>query len=238
MLDDIIYEARILIEKGGKCTVSSREIQTAVRLYFPGELAKHAVSEGTKAVMKYNANEGSTSQSNEEKSGLTFGIALVHKILKDKLRYTVSFGGSVYLASILEYICAELLELSGNCARDIKLARITPRQIGLAIRGDEELDKLFPGVVASAGVIPHIHRLLVSRFNTLGVEDGDGAGDGDGEGEGDGDGEREGDGDGNKPGLGFGGDAFGANPQTGSVFGGEAFGANPQTGSVFGGFNF
>jgi len=37
-------------------TISSREIQTAVRLILPGELAKHAVSEGTKAVTKYNSS--------------------------------------------------------------------------------------------------------------------------------------------------------------------------------------
>ena len=38
-----------------KSTISSREIQTAVRLLLPGELAKHAVSEGTKAVTKYTS---------------------------------------------------------------------------------------------------------------------------------------------------------------------------------------
>ena len=40
-----------------KSTISSREIQTAVRLILPGELAKHAVSEGTKAVTKYTASK-------------------------------------------------------------------------------------------------------------------------------------------------------------------------------------
>ena len=39
-------------------TLGSREVQTAVRLILPGELAKHAVSEGTKAVTKYNAATG------------------------------------------------------------------------------------------------------------------------------------------------------------------------------------
>ena len=39
-----------------KNTISSREIQTAVRLILPGELAKHAVSEGTKAVTKYTSS--------------------------------------------------------------------------------------------------------------------------------------------------------------------------------------
>jgi hypothetical protein len=39
-------------------TLGSREVQTAVRLILPGELAKHAVSEGTKAVTKFNAATG------------------------------------------------------------------------------------------------------------------------------------------------------------------------------------
>ena len=45
--------AREGLKKG---TLSSREIQTAVRLILPGELAKHAVSEGTEAVIKYTSN--------------------------------------------------------------------------------------------------------------------------------------------------------------------------------------
>ena len=40
-----------------KYTITSREIQTAVRLLLPGELAKHAVSEGTKAVTKYTSSK-------------------------------------------------------------------------------------------------------------------------------------------------------------------------------------
>ena len=39
-----------------RSTISSREVQTAVRLLLPGELAKHAVSEGTKAVTKYTSS--------------------------------------------------------------------------------------------------------------------------------------------------------------------------------------
>ena len=45
-----------------KQTLSSREIQTAVRLLLPGELAKHAVSEGTKAVTKFSAESGTKSK--------------------------------------------------------------------------------------------------------------------------------------------------------------------------------
>ena len=48
-------EAGKLTRYSKKMTVSSREIQTAVRLVLPGELAKHAVSEGTKAVTKFTS---------------------------------------------------------------------------------------------------------------------------------------------------------------------------------------
>ena len=51
----ICQEAGKLVMNNSKHTLSSREIQTAVRLLLPGELAKHAVSEGTKAVTKYSA---------------------------------------------------------------------------------------------------------------------------------------------------------------------------------------
>merc|ERR1712021_239409 len=52
----IAVEAGKLVRYNKKGTLSSREIQTAVRLILPGELAKHAVSEGTKAVTKYTSN--------------------------------------------------------------------------------------------------------------------------------------------------------------------------------------
>ena len=55
IFDKIANEAGKLVRYNKKGTLTSREIQTAVRLALPGELAKHAVSEGTKAVTKYNA---------------------------------------------------------------------------------------------------------------------------------------------------------------------------------------
>ena len=56
LFEQIATEAGRLARYNKKHTISSREIQTAVRLVLPGELAKHAVSEGTKAVTKYNSD--------------------------------------------------------------------------------------------------------------------------------------------------------------------------------------
>ena len=57
IFERIANEASRLAKLNKKSTVSSREIQTAVRLLLPGELAKHAVSEGTKAVTKYTSSK-------------------------------------------------------------------------------------------------------------------------------------------------------------------------------------
>ena len=58
IFEKIATETASLARYNKKPTVTSREIQTAVRLILPGELAKHAVSEGTKAVTKYNSSAG------------------------------------------------------------------------------------------------------------------------------------------------------------------------------------
>lgn len=57
IFERIAMEASRLTKYAKKSTMSSREIQTAVRLLLPGELAKHAVSEGTKAVTKYTSSK-------------------------------------------------------------------------------------------------------------------------------------------------------------------------------------
>jgi len=73
-------------------------------------------------------------------------------------------GAPVYLAAVLEYLCAEILELAGNAARDNKKSRIIPRHITLAVKNDEELNKLLGDVtIAQGGVLPNIHAVLLPK---------------------------------------------------------------------------
>ncbi|KAM0044856.1 putative transcription factor Hap3/NF-YB family [Helianthus debilis subsp. tardiflorus] len=99
------------------------------------------------------------------KAGLQFPVGRIGRFLK-KGRYAqrVGSGAPVYLAAVLEYLAAEVLELAGNAARDNKKNRIIPRHVLLAIRNDEELGKLLAGVtIAHGGVLPNINPILLPK---------------------------------------------------------------------------
>ena len=99
------------------------------------------------------------------RAGLQFPVGRVHRFLR-KGHYAdrVGSGAPVYLAAVLEYLSAEILELAGNAARDNKKARIVPRHLQLAVRNDEELNKLLSGVtIASGGVLPNIQAVLLPK---------------------------------------------------------------------------
>ncbi|KAJ1261263.1 hypothetical protein BS78_09G015500 [Paspalum vaginatum] len=99
------------------------------------------------------------------KAGLQFPVGRVGRYLK-KGRYAarVGTGAPVYLAAVLEYLAAEVLELAGNAARDNKKNRIVPRHVLLAIRNDEELGRLLAGVtIAHGGVLPNINPVLLPK---------------------------------------------------------------------------
>ena len=100
-----------------------------------------------------------------KRAGLQFPTARLNRYMrKGKYAARVSPGAGVYMGAVLEYLCAEVLELAGNAARDNKKSRIVPRHITLAVRNDEELNKFLGGVtVAAGGVLPNIHSVLLPK---------------------------------------------------------------------------
>jgi len=115
---------------------------------------------------------GGKSTTRSAKAGLQFPVGRVGRYLKKgKFATRVGAGAPVYLAAVLEYLCAEILELAGNAAKDNKKTRIVPRHLQLAVRNDEELNKLLGGVtIAGGGVLPNIHAVLLPKKTKKGPE--------------------------------------------------------------------
>ena len=96
---------------------------------------------------------------------MTFPVGRVHRLLRrGNYAQRIGSGAPVYLTAVLEYLAAEILELAGNAARDNKKTRIIPRHLQLAIRNDDELNKLLGNVtIAQGGVLPNIHQNLLPK---------------------------------------------------------------------------
>ena len=104
-------------------------------------------------------------KSRSSRAGLQFPVGRVHRLLRQgNYAERIGAGAPVYMAAVMEYLTAEILELAGNAARDNKKQRINPRHLQLAIRNDEELNKLLAGVtIAQGGVLPNIHAVLLPK---------------------------------------------------------------------------
>ena len=102
-------------------------------------------------------------QSRSSRAGITFPVGRMARYMRDmKVADRIGAGAPVYLAAVIEYLTAEILELAGNVAQEGKKNRVIPRHIQLAVRNDEELNALLGNVtIASGGVMPFVHSELL-----------------------------------------------------------------------------
>jgi histone H2B len=125
-------------------TLTAKEIQSAILIVMPPEISKHAISEGQKALNKYSesyANKGNLKirKSAASRAGILIPPSRVNKIIRLNHCGRVGSGSSVYLASVLEYIAVEILELAGD---SLKHGIINAHDLMNAIKNDEELNIL------------------------------------------------------------------------------------------------
>lgn len=99
------------------------------------------------------------------RAGLVFPVGRVYRHLRQgKYASRIGAGAPVFLAAVLEFLIAEVVELAGNIAQVAHRARISPRHVMLAVRNDEEFTKLLDNVtIPSCGVTPNVYFCLLGR---------------------------------------------------------------------------
>lgn len=107
------------------------------------------------------------SGSRSAKAGLIFPVGRIGSLLKSG-QYARRIGGSaaVYMAAVVEYLVAEMLELSVKAAaqNSKKPKRISPRTLTLAVRHDDDLGALLQNVtVSNGGVLPNVNKALAKK---------------------------------------------------------------------------
>lgn len=150
-MGNLVTEAMRLTRYNKKGTLTSREVQTAARVYIPGDLLKYAVRESTNAVLRFGKPGLCEGISMTYRASLTFPVPYFLKELKKQSQRRVTKLAGVYLAATLEYICAELLDTSGNTAREARLSTIKPCHIFNSVSADADLNVLFKGLVTDRG---------------------------------------------------------------------------------------
>ena len=150
-----------------KKTLSEKEVSNAIHVIFSGKLIENSTKEGAKAIEKFTTNSNDSFTSRQNKANIIFPPSIAEKFLRQfgYSRVMITNNAPIFLAATVEYICAEILELSSNTATINKRMRITIRDLVLGVRDDYELDKLFDYLNISfigGGVVPYIHPILTT----------------------------------------------------------------------------
>ncbi|XP_037929258.1 uncharacterized protein LOC119676228 [Teleopsis dalmanni] len=150
-----------------RVTIMPKDIQLARRIRGNLSIFKTEISRNSLFTLgdEKGGKVKGKAKSRSNRAGLQFPVGRIHRLLrKGNYAERVGAGAPVYLAAVMEYLAAEVLELAGNAARDNKKTRIIPRHLQLAIRNDEELNKLLSGVtIAQGGVLPNIQAVLLPK---------------------------------------------------------------------------
>ena len=186
-LRTILYDAQQSMQVGKEGFITEQNVIHSLKKRYCGALFKHAESEVKKAITKYSTHhkmwyfnkegllESESPVNIGTMSGLSFDPHLIYSLIRrlypDKFKITVE--GLIAVTASIEYIVAEVLELSGNCCNDIRANRaiagsksIDTRDIYLAVFNDTELNVTFANAIfMNSGNMNHFNPNVTSILN-------------------------------------------------------------------------
>ena len=142
---ELVHATIEITQTCGKSTLGSKEVEAASGIILKGVLKKHARSEGTKAVKRFTTAPDTKSKvMKASKAGLRVSPTRVKNLMeeiykKEKKNIRCSEVAAVFMAAVLEYLLAEILEVSGNAAKDHRMKVITTSCMYEGIEKDSEL---------------------------------------------------------------------------------------------------
>jgi histone H3/H4 len=161
ILANIIYERCVkILSVSKRKTISPREIMCAVNFTFTGNLQSAIIRECSESLEKYmKLGQTHDKSSKHTQIGMIFSPSVSEKFLRNfgLSKALVSENSPIYLSTVLEYICAEILASSLKHI-PAKKSRLSIREIELGIRNDAELNTLFVShnmYLIGGGIVPY-----------------------------------------------------------------------------------
>jgi histone H2A len=160
----------ILTESGKKKTCGYKEIEGIISMMFEGDLKGMMIEEGLKSIQVFKDNEDIDEKkgiSRQSKAGILFPASICEKFLRKfgNSNVMITSESPIFLASALEYLTAEILDLASSISSGNNHIRITVRDITLAILNDFELSSFFKRWnvhFLGGGITPFINQALIS----------------------------------------------------------------------------
>ncbi len=118
-----------------------------------------------KSSRKSASKKGGKSVRASIKAGTLFPVGRLNRLVKQgRYSHRMSSTTGAFLAGVLEYLTAEIIELAGNICEQHKKKTIAPKHINLGVRSDEELSKLMCEVtVAAGGMLPNVPEFFLKK---------------------------------------------------------------------------
>ncbi len=144
ILKKIVTNARECMKSCRRIVLDAKDIQASLRLSLDPHLAKFSVADGTKAVVKFSSYSDKDKSTRAHKAGLVISVSKVENYIRSLLpkKSRITGACSVYATAAIEYLIAEICELSGNETRADKKTTVSVKHMEEAFNADEGLGSL------------------------------------------------------------------------------------------------